>query len=68
MIFLSYIAQRMTTKTNAAKDYNMEIPVSKTKGMAFRGKYVIRSNTIVNGEPGEQVSHFCYKGTDICKK
>lgn len=48
-----------------AREHNLEVSTMKSKVMAFHGKYPIRSKIIINEKPIEQVSHFCYLGTDI---
>lgn len=48
-----------------AKIYKLVISVPKTKVMAFQGRFPIRSKIVVNEQSIEQVSHFCYLGSDI---
>lgn len=47
------------------KPYCLSISVSKTKVMAFRGKYPIRTKIIIDDKVIEQVKHFNYLGCDI---
>jgi hypothetical protein len=45
--------------------YNMKVSTSKTKVMAFWGKYPRRSKIVVENKIVEQVSHFNYLGCDV---
>lgn len=48
-----------------SKKYNMRISSSKTKVMAFKGKYPVRCKIVVNDKIIEQVSNFVYLGCDV---
>ena len=45
--------------------YDMKISVSKTKTMAFCGKYMIRTKITLNNKPLEQVNNFQYLGCNM---
>lgn len=47
------------------KVYNLEISEKKTKVMAFKGKFPVRSKIVINGNIIDQVSHFNFLGCDI---
>lgn len=47
------------------EEYNMQISLSKTKVMAFRGIEPVRTKIVLKGQILEQVSHFSYLGNDI---
>lgn len=46
-------------------EYNLEISDTKTKVMAFQGRYPIRSKIVVNNKTVEQIQHFTFLGADI---
>lgn len=50
---------------NLCKTYNMKISYNKTKVMAFKGTYPVRTKIIIDNRPIEQVSHFNYLGCDV---
>ena len=53
------------TLETIANEYSLEISAQKTKIMAFKGKNPVRSKIMVYGHPVEQISHFCYLGSDV---
>jgi hypothetical protein len=58
--------QRAIFELNKTADnYNLKMSVTKTKTMAFKGKYPIRIKIVINDKILEQVSHFKYLGSDI---
>jgi hypothetical protein len=58
--------QRAIFKLNKiTEEYCWKISVSKTKIMAFLGKYQIRSKIVIKDDIIEQVRHFNYLGCDI---
>lgn len=48
-----------------AQRYNMKIPMTKTKVIAFREKDPVRSKIVINGRAMVEVNAFKFLGTDI---
>jgi len=48
-----------------SKDYNLKISMDKTKIMAFKGKYSVRSKIEIDGSILEQVKQFNYLGCEL---
>jgi hypothetical protein len=46
-------------------NYNLEISINKSKVMAFKGKYPVRSKIMINNKIIKQVKNFNYLGCDI---
>jgi hypothetical protein len=47
------------------KEYNTEISITKTKTMAFRGKYPVRTKTVIGNHVLEEARNFNYLGCDV---
>lgn len=47
------------------KSYNLRLSRTKTKVMAWQGKYPIRAKIVIDNQPVEQVSNFKYLGCEI---
>lgn len=45
-----------------AADYGFKVSIEKTKTMAFKGKYPVRTKIVIEGKILEQVKHFKYLG------
>jgi hypothetical protein len=58
---------QMTTQllNKTTLNYNLEISINKSKVMAFKGKYPVRSKIMINNKTIEQVKNFNYLGCDI---
>jgi hypothetical protein len=50
---------------NICKSYNLKISINKTKTMAFKGKYPVRTKIIIEDKTLKQVNHFRYLGYDV---
>jgi len=48
-----------------SKDYNLKISTDKTKIMAFKGKYLVRSKIEIDGSILEQAKQFNYLGCEM---
>jgi hypothetical protein len=48
-----------------SKDYNLKISTEKTKIVAFKGKYLVRSKIEIDGSILEQVKQFNYLGCEL---
>ena len=48
-----------------AREYSLTISVRKTKTMAFKGKYPVRTKIVINNSTLEQVSRFKYLGCAV---
>lgn len=59
------LQRALFTLYTIGQEYNLKISKKKTKVMAFRGKYPIRTKIIIENQPIEQLSHFKYLGCDI---
>lgn len=58
--------QRAVHKLNQlCLHYNLTISIKKTKVMAHRGKFPVRTKIIMDNQPLEQISHFEYLGCNI---
>jgi len=49
--------------THIDKKCSFKIHATKKKIVAFRGKFPIRTNIVIDNEPFEQASHFTYVAT-----
>jgi hypothetical protein len=64
--FLGTGQQRAMHKLNIiSKMYNLKISTQKTKIMAFKGKFPVRSKINIDNCPLEHVRHFNYLGCDV---
>jgi hypothetical protein len=59
------LQQSVYTLHNISKEYNFKISIQKTKVMAFKGKFPIRTKIVIDNNILEQVSHFNYLGNEI---
>jgi hypothetical protein len=53
------------TLCSTGKMYNLKISTTKTKVMAFKGKFLVRTEIIIDNNRLQQVSHFSYLECDI---
>jgi hypothetical protein len=59
------LQQSIYTLHNTSKEYNFKILIQKTKVMAFKGKFPIRTQIFIDNNILEQVSHFRYLGNEM---
>jgi hypothetical protein len=50
---------------NICKSYNLKSSINKTKTMAYKGKYPVRTKIAIEDKTLEQVNHFRYLGYDV---
>jgi hypothetical protein len=58
------LQQSVYTLHNISKEYHFKISIQKTKFMALKGKFPIRTKIIIGNNILEQVSHFKYLGNE----
>jgi hypothetical protein len=57
------MANQLLNKTRL--NYNLEISINKSKVVAFKGKYTVRSKIMINKKIIEQVRNCNYLGCDV---
>jgi hypothetical protein len=63
-----YLQRAVYKLKQIAKNYDFKISTNKTKAIAFRRKFPLRTKIVTENELTKHVSHFIYLGCDVTNK